>query len=154
MSHRGSQPRHYQPDGRFHGVVVAIWRESDGKLLLVRRSRHVKAPLRVCFPGGGVEKGETLAQAAVREMKEELGVAVELQRQVWRWDSPEHPLTLWGFVGTCCHDQFTADPFEIAELMWLTPEEAITHPDAMPTNREFIEHVLRHCSPQDERRDR
>lgn len=48
----------------------------DGKLALIERykqGRHYFA-----FPGGGVDKGETDEQAAVREAEEELGIRVEI----------------------------------------------------------------------------
>jgi 8-oxo-dGTP diphosphatase len=45
-----------------------------GKLLLARRS---KPPFLWSLPGGAVEWGETLAAAALRELREETGVEAE-----------------------------------------------------------------------------
>jgi len=50
----------------------------DGKILLTKRDDfHVW-----CLPSGGVEEGESLAEAAIRETKEETGIEVELTRLV------------------------------------------------------------------------
>jgi mutator protein MutT len=47
----------------------------DGMVLLARRSPHRAAyPGLWSFPGGHVEQGETLAEALVREVQEEVGV--------------------------------------------------------------------------------
>lgn len=54
-------------------VGVVVFRE--GRVLLVRRGRP-PAEGQWAFPGGSVEIGETLAQAAEREALEETGVVV------------------------------------------------------------------------------
>jgi len=54
------------------GVIVAII--DDGKILLTKREDFEVW----CLPGGGVEDGESLAQATVRETKEETGLDIEL----------------------------------------------------------------------------
>lgn len=54
------------------GALVAIW--VDDALLLVRSS--YKAGWSV--PGGGVEPGETPAQAGAREVREEIGLVVSV----------------------------------------------------------------------------
>ena len=47
----------------------------DGMVLLARRSPHRSTyPGLWSFPGGHVEQGETLAEALVREVQEEVGV--------------------------------------------------------------------------------
>lgn len=55
------------------GVSVAVWRED--RVLLVRRGR---SPFAGCWslPGGRVEWGETLAEAARREVLEETSLAI------------------------------------------------------------------------------
>lgn len=57
-------------------AIVAIL--NDGKILLTRREDFEVW----CLPGGGVEDGESLAEAAIREAKEETGLDVELTRLV------------------------------------------------------------------------
>ena len=57
-------------------AIVAIIH--DGKILLTRREDFEVR----CLPGGGVEDGESLAEAAIREAKEETGLNVELTRLV------------------------------------------------------------------------
>lgn len=58
------------------GVSVSVWHE--GRVLLVRRG---KAPGRGMWSpvGGKVEFGETLAEAALREVREETAVTCRLQ---------------------------------------------------------------------------
>ena len=63
------------PTRPFLAVSVAIWR--GGKALLVRRARPPLAAI-WSFPGGVVETGETLAEAAAREVREETGLEVEI----------------------------------------------------------------------------
>lgn len=57
-------------------VTVAIL--ENEKVLLTRREDFEVW----CLPGGQVDEGETLAQAALREVREETGLEVELTRLV------------------------------------------------------------------------
>ena len=132
-----TQPRPIHPDGRVHGVIVGC-RRDDGRWLLIRRSEHVIAPLKVCFPGGAVHVGEDYADAARREFNEELGVDVRLVRQVWTMVSEEKPLTLFGWLGEIQSLDLQPDPHEVAETLWLSNEEAAEHVDALPRTAEFV----------------
>ena len=121
-----------------HGVAVAV-RGEDGKWLMVRRSKNVGSPLKVCFPGGTVEVGESQEQAVVREMKEELGLTVRPIKRVWKHVFPDKPLTLWGWIAEVENgSELTLNEEEIAEVFWMDAGEGSSHPDGLPTNRHFI----------------
>ena len=62
------------PSRPFLAVSAAIVR--DGKVLAVRRARSPALNL-YTLPGGGVEIGETLHEAVIREVREETGLDVE-----------------------------------------------------------------------------
>lgn len=64
-------------------AASAVIRDDDGRILLVRRG-HPPAQGLWSLPGGGVEPGETLEQAAVREVAEETCLIVEVDKEVWR----------------------------------------------------------------------
>jgi ADP-ribose pyrophosphatase YjhB (NUDIX family) len=73
-------PRRF-PKHPLLGVSVVV--ERRGKVLLVKRGR---APLKGLwsFPGGLVEVGETLAEAAAREVREETGLTVTIGEAIDR----------------------------------------------------------------------
>lgn len=52
-------------------VLAVVWR--DGQVLLIKRANPPQAG-RWGFPGGRVELGETVAEAARRELREETGI--------------------------------------------------------------------------------
>ena len=55
-------------------AVLVVFHE-DGRLLLTKRSARLKHhPGQIAFPGGKVEQGETLVDAALREAQEEVGL--------------------------------------------------------------------------------
>ncbi|WP_260303459.1 (deoxy)nucleoside triphosphate pyrophosphohydrolase [Rathayibacter sp. PhB127] len=58
--------------------VVAAVIESDGRILACRRRPEKDAGGKWEFPGGKVEAGETHEQALAREIREELGVNIEV----------------------------------------------------------------------------
>jgi 8-oxo-dGTP diphosphatase len=139
-------PRPIQPDGKVHGVVAAIHRPADDRWLMIRRSYTVAAPGKICFPGGTVELGEKLEDALAREMREELGADIRAVRQCWRWESPDRPLVLFGWIAELLSENLRPDPAEVAETLWLTATEAVEHPDAMPSNRSFVACLVREIS--------
>lgn len=62
------------PTRPFLAVSAAVFR--DGRVLIVRRARPPAHGL-YTLPGGGVELGETLEQAVVREIREETALEIE-----------------------------------------------------------------------------
>lgn len=64
------------------GVSASVWR--DGKVLLVERAKPPKGIW--AFPGGHVELGETLEQAAARELREETGITARFKGLLGLYD--------------------------------------------------------------------
>jgi 8-oxo-dGTP diphosphatase len=115
------------PTRPYLAVSAAIFR--DGRVLIVRRARPPAHGL-YTLPGGGVELGETLEQAVVREVREETALDIE-------------PIALTGYRQAIAQDKdgrierhFVILPFaarwiagevslneELAEAHWLEPAE-------------------------------
>ncbi|MDO4860986.1 MAG: NUDIX domain-containing protein [Bacillota bacterium] len=62
------------PDGAFHQVVHVWIKNEIGEYLISQRSAEKSDPLRWEPTGGSVLAGETSEEAAIREVKEELGL--------------------------------------------------------------------------------
>jgi 8-oxo-dGTP diphosphatase len=119
-----------------YGVVAVV---ADGaRLLVIRRSRHVLAPGAICFPGGGIELGETEPEALIREIREELDVSLMPTRCLWRSVTPWRVSLAW-WLGQLPPDAvLRPNPAEVESVYWLTPAELLELPDLLSGNREFI----------------
>lgn len=67
-------------------AVSAVVQDNQGRILLIRRSDNGKYSI----PGGGLEAGETVAQAVVREVLEETGIEVDVTDLVGVFSNPDH----------------------------------------------------------------
>jgi 8-oxo-dGTP diphosphatase len=67
--------------------VGAVVRDESGRILVVRRALPPSQGL-WSIPGGRVEPGETLAEAARREVREETGLDVDVQEILGHVDIP------------------------------------------------------------------
>lgn len=118
------------------GVVAVIVRE--GRLLVIRRSRHVVAPGAYCFPGGGIDPPETERQALMRELHEELGVVVEPWGKLWNSVTPWGIALAWWRAGLSVDAVLAPNPLEVEAALWLTPTEMAALPELLESNRHFL----------------
>jgi ADP-ribose pyrophosphatase YjhB (NUDIX family) len=99
-------------------VNVAVLEGAD-VLLLQREDFEVW-----CLPGGEVDPGESLAEAAVRETREETGLDVELHGVVGtysrpNWHSPMHVVL---FTAVPVGGELRLDPAEAVAAGWFAPD--------------------------------
>jgi 8-oxo-dGTP pyrophosphatase MutT (NUDIX family) len=82
----GRPPSTIEPTGGFAAVAAVFGPGLD--LLLVRRAEHPRDPWsgHLAFPGGRVEAGEDPLDAAIRETREEVDLALEPSWLVGRLD--------------------------------------------------------------------
>jgi 8-oxo-dGTP diphosphatase len=120
-------------------VGVAV---RNGRMLVIRRSRSVVAPLVYCFPGGGIEPGESEEDALVREFHEEIGIAARPVRRLWQCVTSWKVELAWWLVEVAPDATPVANPAEVESIHWYTAEEMAQLPDLLESNREFLE-VLR-----------
>lgn len=74
-AHRNDNMSRSYPDRPMVGVGVVVWHGSQ--VLLVKRAKAPRAG-QWSLPGGAQHLGETLAEAAKRELREEAGIEIEL----------------------------------------------------------------------------
>ena len=122
-------------DSPRHGAIGVLLDE-ESHFLVIRRSETVRAPGRLCFPGGGVEPGETQQAAVVRELQEELAITVSPLRKVWENETTSGVRLHWWRVTTA--EEPTPNPAEVAECMWMTAKQLASDESTLATNLEFL----------------
>jgi 8-oxo-dGTP diphosphatase len=107
-------------------TVDGILRDRAGKFLLIRRKNPPYQGL-WALPGGFVDVGETVEAACAREMLEETGLKVRVERLVGVYSDPKrdprgHTV---GIAFACSNEAGAAVAGDdAADAAWLTLEEA------------------------------
>ena len=109
------------------------------QFLVIRRSQHVRAPGAHCFPGGTIEAGESEAEAARREMLEELSLHANPRQLLWRSVTPWNVELAWWLVEIDSTAEPLANPHEVAWLAWLSATEIRKLPQLLSSNLEFLD---------------
>jgi 8-oxo-dGTP diphosphatase len=122
--------------GRRGAVAIVV---RNGRMLVIRRSRHVIAPLVYCFPGGGIEDGETEESAIVREFMEEVGVKIVPRRRLWECVTAWKVHLAWWLADMDLAAVPMPDPREVESVHWFTLEEMAAQTELLDSNREFLE---------------
>ena len=115
-------------------VVAAVVRRY-GRLLVCQRPAHKRHGGLWEFPGGKLEPGETLLDAARRELHEELGVTtVSVEEPVFEVHDAGSPFVI-EFVPT--EVEGTPQCLEHSELAWARLED-LTTMELAPGDRRFV----------------
>ena len=128
------------------GAVIFRHAE-DWYVLLIRhtRGRHIS------FPKGHVEPGETESQTAEREIREETGLSVRVDRR-FRAENrynirPDTQKLVVIFAALTRQAEITPQPEEIAEAFWVRVEEApnwLTYERDRKIMRDAYAHILKY----------
>ena len=108
-------------DPHIHVACAII--EQDGRVLAAQRSRSMSMPLKWEFPGGKIEAGESPEACLKRELAEEMGIGVAIQREMQPCTHryPTFTITLYPFVCTIISGEIVLKEHRAAA--WVTPEE-------------------------------
>jgi len=108
---------HKLPGGGPRRVAQAVIVGDEGVLLTVRRDLRGWE-----LPGGTIDPGETPEAAVVREVREETGLEVEIERPIGRWTRTGFlPHTAWIFRCRPLSGMLTPSP-ETPRVAWWDPE--------------------------------
>ena len=136
------------PEGLYFLTVEILVRHTDGDYLLMHRD-----PNKSVFPdyleataGGGVQKGETPLEGAIRELKEETGISTESLTPIA--NMPYHRMLCYQYlcITDCEKDSVTLQEGETVGYKWVSEKEFIDFINSgnmIPTQRERYDGYFR-----------
>ena len=125
--------------------------DNDGAILMIRRTDTGKWTI----PTGGLKKGETIRQCAVRECREETGLTVEVTGLVGVFSTPDHVIAYGDGevrqpVNVCLRARVTggiaAPANEASDVRWVEPDQIAGY-DIHPAIMRRILHGIGSTAP-------
>lgn len=119
--------------------------EKDGLVLVAQRSETMSLPLKWELPGGKLDPHENAADCLVREIKEELGVGINILSSLppsdWQYSS--FSITLYPFV--CSLGPGKISLAEHKTISWVKPVDLL-HLDWAEADIPVVLNYLAHLS--------
>lgn len=119
-------------DGDYHLVVLMFITNSNNEILITKRSAMKNDPFLWEIPGGAVTAGETSQEAAIREVKEEVGLALDMTENEGRiigqrtYESPHGWMVdIWHFQKDADIDDLKLQVEEVSQAKWVTRDHVI-----------------------------
>lgn len=122
-------------------AVVAVLAK-DGRLLVIRRGPDVARPGYWTPVSGRVERGESQADAVVREVREEVGLLVRPVAKVWECDTDDGAYRLHWWTAEVEGGELAPHPGEVSDVRWVLPEEFDRLSPTFGDDRRFFRQIL------------
>lgn len=119
-----------KPDNVGAGIAVLIWNENGKLLLMKRKGAHAEG--RWAVPGGWIEVDDDFNTAAKREVREEVGININITR-LFTATTEYHPeigirsITIYmnTTVSSDCNPKIM-EPNKCSELRWFSWDEILS----------------------------
>ncbi len=148
-------PEAPSPTSRKPSASVLV-RDESGRVLVLRRTDNGLWTI----PTGGLKRGETATECAIRECNEETGIDIEITGLVGVFTTPDHVIEyrkgkrvteVRQPVNICFHARSVGgalrlDPAEASEARWVSIDELNTY-EMHPALRRRVDHGLSDTEP-------
>ena len=121
-------------------IYVAVFLQKDNQILLIKRSKSIICGGLYAMPGGGVDGLETLADAAIREAHEELGIIIDKKnlqfmhvQHVKRENNAEF-IAFFFHTTQWTHEPAIMEPDKCDEVNWFSIDQL---PQPMETSHQL-----------------
>ncbi|MBN2722776.1 MAG: NUDIX hydrolase [Deltaproteobacteria bacterium] len=122
-------------------IIIELKRHNSFNIVLIKRKNP---PFGYALPGGFVDEGESLLNAAIREAKEETGLDVNIYRQFFTYSSPGRDPRMHS-ISTVYLARAEGEPVagdDAAEILLVSPEHipqmAFDHAEIINDYLEFL----------------
>ena len=109
-------------------IGVAVIADAQGHILIDRRKQEGLLGGLWEFPGGKIEPGESVEDCVKREIKEELGIEIEVGSRLITLDHAYTHFKVTLNVFNCTHLSGEPQPIECDEVKWVTLDEIEDYP--------------------------
>jgi len=122
--------------------VSVILHRHDGQILLVQEQKKANYG-KWNLPGGHLEAGEKITAGAIREVKEETGLDVNLSGLLglYSWRTGKEHALRYVFIAETKGDPKPGD--EILEVKWVDPSEVAKMSDDVCLGRHCLRQIVR-----------